>query len=39
MRTSVNVKYTSGYATWFMTGVAIRTAHYDVTDNVITRKL
>jgi len=28
---------TSGYATWFMAGGAIRIAHYDVTDDVITR--
>jgi len=30
---------TSGYATWFTAGGAIRIAHYDVIDNVITRKL
>jgi len=30
---------TSGYATWFMAGGAIRIAHYDVIDGVITRKL
>ena len=30
---------TSGYATWFMAGGAIRIAHYDVIDDVITRKL
>ena len=30
---------TSGYATWFTAGGAIRIAHYDVTDDVITRKL
>ena len=34
---------TSGYATWFTVGGAIRIAHYDVTDDVtddvITRKL
>jgi len=37
----VNVFYsdTSGYATWFMAGGAIRIAHYDVIDDVITRKL
>jgi len=26
---------TSGYATWFMAGGAIRIAHYDVIDDVI----
>jgi len=30
---------TSGYATWFTVGGAIRIAHYDVIDDVITRKL
>jgi len=30
---------TSGYATWFSAGGAIRIAHYDVIDDVITRKL
>jgi len=30
---------TSGYATWFTAGGAIRIAHYDVTDDMITRKL
>jgi len=30
---------TSGYATWFTAGGAIRIAHYDVIDDVITRKL
>jgi len=30
---------TRGYATWFTAGGAIRIAHYDVTDDVITRKL
>jgi len=30
---------TSGYATWFTAGGAIRMAHYDVIDDVITRKL
>jgi len=30
---------TSGYATWFTAGGAIHIAHYDVTDDVITRKL
>ena len=32
-------RQTSGYATWFTTGGAIRIAHYDVIDDVITRKL
>ena len=27
---------TSGYATWFTVGGAIRIAHYDVIDDVIT---
>jgi len=31
--------YTSGYATWFKAGGAIRIAYYDVIDDVITRKL
>ena len=30
---------TSGYPTWFTAGGAIRNAHYDVIDDVITRKL
>jgi len=30
---------TSGYATWFTAGGAIRIAHYDVIDDVITRQL
>jgi len=30
---------TSGYATWFTAGSAIRIAHYDVIGDVITRKL
>jgi len=30
---------TSGYATWLTAGAAIRIAHYDVIDDVITRKL
>jgi len=33
------VTKTSGYATWFTAGGAIRIAHYDVIDDVITRKL
>jgi len=32
-------KRTSGYGTWFTAGGAIRIAHYDVIDDVITRKL
>jgi len=32
-------KKTSGYATWFTAGGAIRIAHYDVIYDVITRKL
>jgi len=32
-------QWTSGYATWFTAGGTIRIAHYDVTDDVITRKL
>jgi len=30
---------TSGYATWFTAEGAIRIAHYDVIDDVVTRKL
>jgi len=30
---------TSGYATWFTAGGAIHIAHYDVIDDVMTRKL
>jgi len=30
---------TSGYTTWFTAGGAIRIAHYDVIDDVVTRKL
>ena len=30
---------TSGYTTWFAAGSAIRITHYDVIDDVITRKL
>ena len=29
----------SGYAAWFTAGGTIRIAHYDVIDDVITRKL
>ena len=32
-------KLTSGYATWFTAGSAIRIGHYDVIDDVITQKL
>jgi len=31
--------YTSGYITWFTAGGAIRIAHYDVIDDIITEKL
>jgi len=34
-----DVKPTSGCATWFTAGGAIRIAHYEVIDDVITRKL
>jgi len=34
-----NYSETSGYATWFTAGGAICIAHYDVIDDVITRKL
>jgi len=30
---------TSGYATWFTAGGAIRIAHYDVIYDIITQKL
>jgi len=33
------VSQTSGYATWFTAGGAIRIAHYNVIDDDITRKL
>ena len=33
------IKKTSGYATWFTASGAIRIAHYDVIDDIITRKL
>jgi len=38
---STNAIYheTSGYATWFTAGGAIRMAHYDVIDDVVIRKL
>ena len=32
-------KFRNNYARWFMAGGAIRIAHYDVIDDVITRKL
>jgi len=35
----VNFVKTSGYATWFTAGGAIRIAHYDDIDDVITRKV
>ena len=34
-----NINETSGYTTWFTAGDAIHIAHYDVIDDVITRKL
>jgi len=34
-----DARWTSGYATWFTAADAIRIAHYDVIDDVITRKL
>jgi len=34
-----SVNLTSGYATWFTAGGAIRIAHYDVIDDVIIWKL
>jgi len=37
--TSILYSETSGYAMWFTAGGAIRIAHHDVTDYVITRKL
>ena len=37
--TSVSNKQTSSYAAWFTDGGAIRIGHYDVIDDVITRKL
>jgi len=36
---TVKIVKTSGYAMWFTAGGAIRIAHYDVIDDVITRKL
>jgi len=36
---SIGLLGTSGYATWFTAGAAIRIARYDVIDDVITRKL
>ena len=33
------IRWTSGYATWFTAGGAIRIANYDAIDDVITRKL
>jgi len=37
--TELFLKITSGYATWFTAGDAIRIAHYDVIVDVITQKL
>jgi len=37
--TYINRIQTSGYATWFMAGGAICIGHYDVIDDIITRKL
>ena len=39
MTTVAAINKTSGYATWFTAEGAIRIAHYDVIDDVITRKL
>jgi len=36
---AIKLKQTSGYATWFTAGGGIHIAHYDVIDDVITRKL
>jgi len=36
---NARITITSGYATWFTAGGSIRIAHYDVIDDVITRKL
>jgi len=36
---AINYWFTSGYATWFTAGGAIRIAHYDVIDDVVTRKV
>jgi len=33
------IHLTIGYAMWFTAGGAIRIAHYDIIDDVITRKL
>jgi len=33
------IRKTSGYATWFTAGGAIRIPHYDVIDDIITQKL
>ena len=35
----IRIRIASGYATWFTAGGAIRIAHYDVIDDVITWKL
>ena len=39
IRHNTNKIQTSGYAMWFTAGGAIRIAHYDVIDDVITRKV
>jgi len=39
MLSVVTLIQTSGYATWFTAGSAIRIAHYDVIDDVKTAKL
>ena len=36
---TITRKNISGYATWFAAGGAIRIAHYELIDDVITRKL
>jgi len=38
-RKTANINITSGYATWFTAGGAIRIAHYDVIDDVIMTSL
>jgi len=39
MHAEVYLNLTSGYATWFTAGGAIRIAHYEVIDDIITAKL
>ena len=36
---TILIIFTSGYTTWFTAWCAIHIAHYDVIDDVITRKL